>query len=272
MKIFKELRKKSPQLYLSIQGLGKKKKVLPKGRARLYIGEIGTNKSQTLQLTWLMLRKATFAGISLTFNAVDGCNGIGFFAGVPYLLNLWFTIHKVPEWMLPGYMIDSPLRPGEQFRMPEEREIGIRVFDKAIWISLWNNQMEWNSSDPWWWQFTIWPLDILLGRTKYNTKTIMTGRCVVPMPEHEFQADYKVFESTWKRPRWPCPKRMLRIEIKNDEPIPLPGKGTTSYNCDDDASYSVTMPLLGSIADAVKEYAGDIVRDRVKRCGREIYP
>jgi hypothetical protein len=62
------------------------------------------------------------------------------------------------------------------------------------------------------------------------------------------------------------------VNIDNDEPIPLPGKGTTSYNCGDDASYSISMVYRGSLEATAKEYAEGIVRDRVKRCGREVYP
>ena len=272
MRISKTLRRKAPQLYLSVSGLSKDDRAWPGGRGWLYLGEMGTNKCQTLALEWHMLKDARHTGATVTLNAVDGDQGICFFVGVHWLFCLWFTIERVPKWMLPGHWADSRLRPGEKFWYPEEREIGVRIFDQAIWVSLWNNTMEWNKSDPWWWEFTIRPLDILLGRQRYSSETLMTGRCLVPMPEHPYWADYKVFESTWKRPRWPWPTRVTRVEIENDDPIPLPGKGTMPYNCDDDASYSITMVLEGSVDDAARKYANDIVRDRVKLCGREIYP
>lgn len=243
----------------------------PHGRGRLYLGDFDSRQKQ-IGLEWSLGRRQHSCGISVRLNAMDGDRGVRLFLGIPWLIAFWLTFEGfMPRYWLPGHWYTSK-RDGKRYYRSVEREIGIRIFDGTIWFSLWENPMGWGAKDPWWWQFNVCPVDILLGRQKYSDETIRTGRCIVPMPEGGYWASYKVFESAWKRPRWPWPKRATRVEIENDEPIPLPGKGTMPYNCDDDACYWITMALKGSVADAAREYAEDIVRDRIKLCGREIYP
>ena len=262
------------KLHLHTSGLSgdKEQRLFPAGRAWLYLLDRYDRTLQVLHWEWYFGRRARHTGLEMDLNTVDGENGIQWMVGLWGLFCVFFTIERVPQWMRPWHWSKSYSRPGEMFRCPEERSIGISIFDEAIWINLWHNLNEGSTSDPWWWQIVIRPLDILLGRERYQQEILSTGSCTVPMPEHDYHAHATLYEASWKRPRWPCAKSSCYVNIETEEPIPLPGKGTTDYNLDDDASYSVHMPCPGSVQDAAREYAAELIDVRVKRCGKEIYP
>jgi hypothetical protein len=83
-------------------------------------------------------------------------------------------------------------------------------------------------------------------------------------PHEEYEASVKLFESTWKRPRWFAHK-ISRAEVKVEGGVRHPGKGTTSYNCDDDFTYSLTTPAT-TVREALNKFR-DSVLDM-----RERYP
>lgn len=232
------------------------------------------NAVQALGFEWYFGKRARHCGIAISFNVVDGDRGIRFYAGIPWLFNLYFTVERVPEWMLPWHWEESSLRPGEKFRYPEKRSIGVRVSGWTVWVSLWENEMEWSRDDPWWWKFNINLADLFLGQAKHTRSILAKGECNVPMPEGGYSACYTITASKQKRPRWPWAKRWLYvdIEIDSENGIPLPGKGENSWDCDDDAVYASGRELTGSVDDACADLARSIVQDRVKLCGREVYP
>lgn len=91
------------------------------------------------------------------------------------------------------------------------------------------------------------------------------------MPEHPYPATVRLFESTWKRPRWPFARRMVRAEIEVEGGIPHPGKGENSWDCDDDATYSLTCQAR-TAEDAVAKLVGSVLRDRRNYGGRSWRP
>jgi len=175
----------------------------------------------------------------------------GICLGIPWLFDFYFSF-------------DSP-KVG--FRWPKRgRHIGVRVFAHKIWLSLWDDPMAHNHNDPWWWSITISPLDILLGKTS-SEKTFVKGYTVeIPMPEDIYTAAVNVYEYTYRRPRWPFPKKRLVSHVDLSPPIPVPGKGTCSYNIGEDAVYS-----LGTAKQRPYEVVGAVVqsvmRDRLKYGG-----
>ena len=142
--------------------------------------------------------------------------------------------------------------PREYFKHAEERQFSLRIFDWTIWGDFYSKTMESNSSDPWWmrWNFSI--PDFFLGKYKYETKTLETRNVKIPMPEKNYDAVVKIFLSTWKRPRWLFTKKRIRADIEIPEGIPHPGKGTTSYNCGNDALYGGTYQAT-NVNDAICE-------------------
>jgi hypothetical protein len=144
------------------------------------------------------------------------------------------------------------------------RTMGIRLFDSTCWLDFWNDPMEWNHDDPWWWHISIHPVDIIFGRTKYEEKTLTTERVIVPMPEGPYPATVRIHEDAWRRPRWPWVwKRMVRSDIVPDEPIPFPGKGESEYDCGEDATHSSTSSGETAL-DAVLYLVESVMQRRIR--------
>lgn len=208
-------------------------------------------------------------GFSIDLSTGDSDDGICFYLALPFLFLVYLAFEGfVPRHWFPGEWRTNSID-GKTYYYAEKRSVGVCIHDWIIWFSLWENPNEWNRSDPWWWRFNLHILDFFLGQQKYSACTIQKGRIAIPMPEKAYPANYELYDGIWKRPRW---KTLIvrRLNIDNDEGIPLPGKGTTSYNCSDDASYSVSMVYRGSLDATVKEYAAGLIQDRVKRGG--VYP
>jgi hypothetical protein len=132
------------------------------------------------------------------------------------------------------------------------RNIGARWFEGTLWIDIWSDPMEWRRADPWWWHISIHPVDIIFGRTKHEEKTLETTRVIVPMPEGGYPATVRIFESTWRRSRWPWAwRRMVRSDITPDTPIAFPGKGESEYDCGEDSTHSMTSAASTPLAAAM---------------------
>lgn len=158
---------------------------------------------------------------------------------------------------------------GMEYVLPEgwmnrnyARCTGIRVFDWKIWIDIWNddswgggNTVKWTDPSTWgrttgysfhgpkypWSSMTFDPLRFLLGRMEVEKKDVREERVRVPMPEGNYDATVTLYRQVWARERLPWSSQVAhRAEIEPDEPIGVPGKGTTAYNCGDDAIYALT--------------------------------
>lgn len=148
----------------------------------------------------------------------------------------------------------------------EGREIKLTIHDGALWWSFWCPTMSWSSQTPRYRSGAFHPVDFLLGRAKYASRNIADERAVVPMPEGGYPASVKINEDTWKRPRWPFTKRIIRAEIRPDTPIPFPGKGENLYDCGEDASHSL-YGCFDNTLDAVLGMSRSVMRSRLKYGG-----
>lgn len=150
-----------------------------------------------------------------------------------------------------------------------DRNIGIRVFDGAIWLSLWEDGMSWRSDDPWWTRATIRLDDLLLGKAKYATREISKREVKVPMPEGSYDATATLEHATWTRPRWPWrpfSKELLRVKIDVPKGIGHPGKGENSYDCGPDATYGISTPAR-TVEEGIGKLVASVLRDRVRYGG-----
>lgn len=242
------------------------------GRGWLVVRSIKWDESvATFGLEWLFGRRARVFRAQLSLNGCDG-NKVLLSLGAPWLFSLYPSIGA--NWLrsiMPGKWTDSVLEPGKQFWMPIEREMGISIHDGYIWFSLWRNPMEWNKSDPWWWEFSFNPADFFLGRSKHSERDLESGMIDVKLPEGAYPANFRVFESTWKRPRWPWPKRMVRVELEPSTPVPIPGKGESSWGLGDNAICSGTY-CASTPQEAAASLAASALRDRQRYGGPDWAP
>ncbi len=152
------------------------------------------------------------------------------------------------------------------------RTIGIRWFEGYLWIDLWYDPMESRSSDPRWWHIAICPVDVLFGRAHYEQRELTKERVIVPMPEGGYAATVEIFESTWKRPRWPgFWRRMVRSTITPDIPIPFPGKGENAWDCGEDSTHSMTGAYETAF-EAAMALSKSVMKDRVRHGGWNYRP
>lgn len=121
------------------------------------------------------------------------------------------------------------------------------------------------------WQWSCFLMDVIFGRCKYTREETARQTRILTMPEGKYQAACVVTHATWRRARWPwwpLTRTRDRLEAEFDPPVGLPGKGENSYDCDDDATYSVTMPLKhGDIQATLNAFALDTLRERQQRGG-----
>lgn len=153
------------------------------------------------------------------------------------LFSVYFTWenHRVENWLR------AKTKRKDQ-KYGNGREIGFHWSEGRLFIKLWDDPMEWCKTDPWWWSFSVCPADLLLGKPAYSRRTLDTGKRSLTFPEKTYDVKIEITEDSWKRPRWPWPRKIVRTHSEVEGGIPIPGKGTTDYNCGPDAIYSLTSP------------------------------
>jgi len=143
------------------------------------------------------------------------------------------------------------------------------IHDNAFWWSFWNESHFWSSKTPKWKDGCFHLDDFFLGKTTYTTKNILERVVSIPMPEKAYRAVATLFESVWKRPRW-FAEKLTRVEFEMQEPVPIPGKGENSYDCDDDAVFSMTLPAE-TIEEGIGKFVGDVLSTRMRRIGKHFW-
>jgi hypothetical protein len=155
------------------------------------------------------------------------------------------------------------VRPG---LFPEGRECSLAIHDNALWINPWSRSDEWHARDPWWVRgLTLHLDDLLLGTSTHTRRILRTQSILVPMPEGTYPATATLFESTWKRPRW-FTERLVRCDITVPGGIPMEGKGENSWDCGEDAVYSLTCPAH-TIEEAIGQLVTSVLRSRQRYGG-----
>jgi hypothetical protein len=109
--------------------------------------------------------------------------------------------------------------------------------------------------------------ELVLGRCVYSRTELSTHEVRIPMPEGGYPATIKLVEDTWTQPRkfWNPRRVVRRADVDIPGGIPHPGKGTASWNLDDDALFG------GTFAASTLDEAIAKVRESVMYC-RMHYP
>jgi hypothetical protein len=169
-------------------------------------------------------------------------------------------------------------------RGPTQRHYGVSLHGGAVWVD-WahdylsatkasGKQRQWMDYDlygqtptgGWTWSWS-W-LDALLGKSVYSSRPLQgPGKAWVYCPEGRYEAIATIEMAEWRRPRWPWPARLRRLELNIPSGIPVPGKGENSWDCGDDATYGVTMSMRPgeTLVLAIQRFVREcILRDREK--------
>ena len=228
-------------MHFHSQNLNKLGSKIKRGRCWWHI-----NDKNCINFEWVLWSKDFHIGILLGAyeNAIQLTFGL-----ILFTVYLSWENHKVEYWVQ-----DKIKRKTDTYG--NGREIAIKWHHETLWIDLWNDPMEWNNTDPWWWSFNFNPKDILLGRQIHTPKDISKTNVTITMPENTYNGTVRIFESTWKRPRWPFPIKLVRTDIDVPEGIPVPGKGENSWDCGQDAIFSLTsseQTVSGAIGALVKD-------------------
>jgi len=225
---------------------GKKGNPIRHGRARVWL-----NSNHGIGWSWQIPTHFCLARFE-----VGNMDGIVLFGFACWLFALWLEF----DWPRP-----------HSWRWDYKRELSLSIFDGALWWHTWADPDEWRSTDPKWRRGVFRPVDFLLGGEKCSHRTLSTHDVKVPLPEATYTGTVEVFESTWKRPRWPWPTKMVRTCIDVPAGVPIPGKGETGYDCEEDATYSLTSPAK-TPQEAVQALIEDTMRVRRKYGGANWRP
>lgn len=149
------------------------------------------------------------------------------------------------------------------FKVPfyETRTTGISIHHWSIWISIWQNKHQWKGGD---WDWSVNIPDLFLGSSKYTPIPISTHHRTLNLPEGSYGININMIRGLWKRPRWPMPTVIMKAEVIPEKPIPVPGKGENSWDCDEDSIQSSMFPAE-TPEEALDKFYKDIMDTRKKR-------
>lgn len=248
------------------QNLNEDKRDVLHGRAWWHFGRRirGYPGSKVIQLAW-RIGRWEWAGLIFTTGADEADYGVSFGIG---FLQLYLQ--------LSGFRAFDSMR-----RCVFGFDTGIRLYGEMLTLQ-WNNDDSstefFNDSrgrrverDAHGWRRTWLLLDVLLGKAKYSKRSLSYSGMYLHMPEKLYYCTVLLHRDKWTRPRWPWPLRIDRATIEIPNGVPIPGKGTESYNCGEDCCNSLTTPA-SSMPEAMAALQASVMETRLKRGGPDWKP
>lgn len=178
-----------------------------------------------------------------------------------FLFSLYLNLEN---WKMERWLSNLTKRKDQKYG--NGRSVGFHWTEDTLFVSIWEDSMEWRASDPKWMHFSICPADILFGRRKYAHKPLDRQNRVLVLPEGSYPVEIELAEDSWKRPRWPWAKKIMRASVESENGVPVPGKGENSWDQEQDAIYSLTTQA-SSFQDALSKLHADVMRTRERRGG-----
>lgn len=236
------------------------------GRAWLYVYRSTAARTDgreeslgTIGLEWHLLKRQHSLGFSLDVDPGEGEATISL---------------RIPR---NGVYLTVPLPRAWLKRLDYHgRELGVNFHNGALWFKLWNDPHECNYQAP----FRdpqsrkrqpVLHLDnLIFGKSKHRSEDLETFAGTLNL-DGGYEITARRFVSEWRRPRWPIPRRVMRVEIEIPGGIPIPGKGENGWDCEDDAIFGRTAPAK-TIEEAARQLIVDVEQTRRKRGGRDWKP
>ncbi len=169
---------------------------------------------------------------------------------IPFVISLYFGFESfrwldaLARWLRP--------RLADDCRWYEGRELSFAIHSAALWWRVWSSPDSWSSSTPRWrdGSFHLW--DFLVGRTRYGSKVLSTTEVVISMPERSYPARVELKLAWHQRARWFTRYfTTAEVTVLEEGGLPIPGKGENSWDCGEDAIFSLSCPastVEGAIA------------------------
>lgn len=129
------------------------------------------------------------------------------------------------------------------------------------WSWHWNIWTYPHISKSWWRDSSFDLVDFLLGAEKHSEVRGEKQAITVVMPEGEYHGTVEFINRSWKRPRWPTVRHRTDANIEMANPIPVPGDGENSWDCDDDAIYGGNYPAT-TMQEAIDAIRASALRQR----------
>lgn len=210
-----------------------------------------------VSVEYQLLRKGPSFALSFTAEPFDWRIhlGLGRLGQVFIGLSRWFFVRWFAKHVLPK---------NEKHGFPEERTIGIHAHDRLIAWEIWREPGVSRRGDR---RNVVWSWDRWLFGDPSIDKTLReSGTTVVPMPEGPYHATYEIHNVTKSWPRFRRPKVNTSGRISVEGGIYVPGKGENSWDCGDDAIYSVGSRDATEEA-LVASFVSSVYRSRLRYGG-----
>lgn len=152
------------------------------------------------------------------------------------------------------------------------REIGISLFMDHLAVRLWSDPMDGK-------YHSVLLKDFFLGRETYKTEKVAEHGAILKFPEGAYEATIMVEKATRSR-RFARTTTGLRFTVAVEKGVPHPGKGENSYDCEEDATYSICyaeVPFSADLSpgdirsmamDYCDRFVADVTETRLKRGGK----
>lgn len=126
---------------------------------------------------------------------------------------------------------------------------------------------------PWWrYSYVNWER-FFCGQVKSSQEIIDDGTTIIPMPEANYSAGYETrkYTNVWptRFGRFRSPAVHYMTVVEPTTPVPIPGKGENSWDCDDDALHSVSVAGC-SVEAAVAKVVETALSTRKKYGGQQM--
>lgn len=240
------------------------------GRAWLVDYEVRGGARPAFRVEWV--HGGRTCGLTVDFDASD--RSVCLHVAVPWLFSYFLEVEGLPAVIFPRRLFKW--RRGQYEHQGLHRSVGVRIFDWAAWIDLWNDPEESRHGDPWYWRLILRPskiLDLLFGRQKFEKRILRELAVLVPMPERAYPGKAVEELSTWTRPRFPwrpLSERVVRVSVEVPGGVPVPGKGENAWDCGPDAIYAQSSSAT-TVEQAIANFTAAALCQRMKRGGSYEY-
>jgi hypothetical protein len=156
-----------------------------------------------------------------------------------------------------------------------DREVRVDCHDGKIWWNFWTPAQSWSSTTPKWRNGAFGPLDDLFGDERVQSRqSIYSEEGVeIPMPEGVYPAKVCIERISVGRKHLPFREYRFLATINPFKPVPVPGKGENSWDCDEDAVYEMTCPIeRNDVTLAIAAFVQSVLNSRRRYGGTRWRP